>query len=245
MVGFDETHQNLKPSPLWDDTLHITLPKGWTLWLRDWPSKTMSFKIREYSFQLQKSTRIIGYDLKYCMEEQKCKHNIPGRSPRFSKSRRSKNHVEAFTSLSAIRFKFQNWRLRLARMRQKNRCLIWPTRISITIISNSYFIRPKTLPRSIWDVEPHMGHSEFLTICSQLMHNRASLIGIAGMLEDSTSDTSTPKAFKSLSTILTSFRGRSHISGEVILFSKFHASILLGFASDYGTFAGVFDFSSV
>jgi len=65
------------------------------------------------------------------------------------------------------------------------------------------------------------------------------------MLEDSTSDTSKAKAFKSLSTILTSFLGRSHLSGEVILFPRFHPSILLGFANDYGAFADVFDFSSV
>jgi hypothetical protein len=37
------------------------------------------------------------------------------------------------------------------------------------------------------------------------MHNRASVKGIAVMLEDSTSDTSKAKAFKSLSTMLTSF----------------------------------------
>jgi len=90
-----------------------------------------------------------------------------------------------------------------------------------------------------------MGHTEFLTICSQLTHNRASSKGIAAMLEGSTSDTSTPKAFKSLSTILTSFFGRSHLSEEVILFPKFRPSILLGFANDYGALADVFDFSSV
>jgi hypothetical protein len=77
------------------------------------------------------------------------------------------------------------------------------------------------------------------------MHNRASLKGIAGMVEDSTSDTSTPKAFKSLSPILTSFWGRSHLSEEVILFPKFRPCILLGFANDYGAFTRVFDFSSV
>jgi len=77
------------------------------------------------------------------------------------------------------------------------------------------------------------------------MHNRASSKGIDAMLEDSTSDTSTPKAFKSLSTILTSFWGRSHFSEDVILFPRFHPSILLGFANDYGAFADVFDFSSV
>jgi hypothetical protein len=77
------------------------------------------------------------------------------------------------------------------------------------------------------------------------MHNRASSKGIDVMLEDSTSDTSTPKAFKSLSTILTSFWGRSHLSEDVILFPKSYPSILLGFVNDYGAFAGVFDFSSV
>jgi hypothetical protein len=70
---------------------------------------------------------------------------------------------------------------------------------TVYLPTNTHSITPKTLPSSIWDLEPHVGHTEFLTTCSQLMHNRASVKGIAAVFGDSAADTSAPEAFKNLS----------------------------------------------
>jgi len=49
---------------------------GWKFNLRS------CYLIKDYSFGTERSTRIKDYHLKGCMEEQKCKSNISGRSKR-------------------------------------------------------------------------------------------------------------------------------------------------------------------
>jgi hypothetical protein len=56
-----------------------------------------------YSFWMKTSTRIIDYDLKYCMVEQKWKNMISGRYPRFPKFPPiKKTHATHITYNSAV-----------------------------------------------------------------------------------------------------------------------------------------------